>query len=115
MSEYHTMYHDGYAKAFFIETPGHERLAIFPYGRGQGDVSLDVAKEAASKALDCFNGQIIRLHPERYIMEKHGGLFYVLDTQKYETVSTWFVERAAQGEVKRLNDSWNAKQKGDEQ
>lgn len=57
MSEYHTMYHDGYAKAFFIETPTHERLAIFPYGKGQGDVSIVVAKEAAMKALDFFNGQ----------------------------------------------------------
>lgn len=66
MSEYHTMYHDGYAKAFFIETPTHERLAIFPYGRGQGDVALDVAKEAASKALDFINGQISGAHPERY-------------------------------------------------
>lgn len=57
MSGFYTMYHDGYAKAFLIETPTHERLAIFPYGRGQGDVALAVAKDAAMKALDFFNGQ----------------------------------------------------------
>lgn len=57
MSGFYTMYHDGYARAFFIETPSHERLAIFPYGNGKGDVSIYTAKNAALKALDCFNDQ----------------------------------------------------------
>lgn len=114
MSEFNTMYHDAFAKAYFIETPGHERLAIFPYGGGQGDLPLIKAKEAASKTLDFLNGQISGAHPERYFVEPDGeGAFVIRDTQEYAIVSSWYTQAAALAEIKRMVGRENAKEEGD--
>lgn len=117
MSEFNTMYHDAFAKAFFIETPEHERLAIFPYGRGSGDLPLIKAKDAASKTLNFLNGQISGAHPERYFVEPDGeeGNFVIRDTQEYAIVSSWYTQEAALAEIKRMVGKENAKEEGAEQ